>query len=40
VRTGFVWTVAGCYGQYNENLCLEKGGEFFDQIGEKFSPRT
>jgi len=40
VRTGFVWTVAGCYEHDNETLCLVKGGEFVDQIGEKFAPRA
>jgi len=40
VRIGFVWTVAGCYEHDNEILYLEKGGEFVDQIGEEFAPRT
>jgi hypothetical protein len=40
VRTGFVWTVACCYEHGNITLCLFEGGEFSDQRGEKFAPRT
>jgi hypothetical protein len=46
VQTGFVWTLAGCCEHHNDTLCLVKGREFFDHLGENllhgricFSPK-